>query len=157
MSFRDSVFLVFFQIPNPLKQRLEEYFQHAWTYTNGIDMNMVLKGFPDCLQVGSVADKTMKRAFAYCWYFCATSKGKQKTLKLFYSKCRLHACGIFENSLMRCQSRYVQKVGLNFQVQQKNDPFVWFHDDIMKHVDWAQTFASSLAGFCIGFEQILYH
>ena len=24
--------------------------QHAWTYTNGIDMNMVLKGFPDCLQ-----------------------------------------------------------------------------------------------------------
>ena len=39
------------QIPNPLKQRLEEYFQHAWTYTNGIDMNMVLKGFPDCLQV----------------------------------------------------------------------------------------------------------
>ena len=61
----------FYQIPNPLKQRLEEYFQvhtypvqrcfsscqpnftpfqHAWTYTNGIDMNMVLKGFPDCLQ-----------------------------------------------------------------------------------------------------------
>ena len=32
-----------FQIPNPLKQRLEEYFQHAWSYTNGIDMNMVLK------------------------------------------------------------------------------------------------------------------
>ncbi len=24
--------------------------KHAWTYTNGIDMNMVLKGFPDCLQ-----------------------------------------------------------------------------------------------------------
>lgn len=39
-----------FQIPNPLRQRLEEYFQHAWTYTNGIDMNSVLKGFPECLQ-----------------------------------------------------------------------------------------------------------
>ena len=26
------------------------HLQHAWTYTNGIDMNMVLKGFPDCLQ-----------------------------------------------------------------------------------------------------------
>ncbi|KTG04989.1 hypothetical protein cypCar_00006301 [Cyprinus carpio] len=38
------------EIPNPLRQRLEEYFQHAWTYTNGIDMNMVLKGFPECLQ-----------------------------------------------------------------------------------------------------------
>ncbi|KAG7254307.1 LOW QUALITY PROTEIN: hypothetical protein CRUP_010745, partial [Coryphaenoides rupestris] len=29
----------FHQIPNPLRQRLEEYFQHSWTYTNGIDMN----------------------------------------------------------------------------------------------------------------------
>lgn len=34
-------FIRFHQIPNPLRQRLEEYFQHAWTYTNGIDMNMV--------------------------------------------------------------------------------------------------------------------
>ncbi|XP_036147779.1 potassium voltage-gated channel subfamily H member 6 isoform X11 [Monomorium pharaonis] len=43
-------FIRFHQIPNPLRQRLEEYFQHAWTYTNGIDMNSVLKGFPECLQ-----------------------------------------------------------------------------------------------------------
>lgn len=71
-------FIRFHQVPNPLRQRLEEYFQHAWTYTNGIDMNMVsicsvrysvlscsvlelkwiltecinqvLKGFPECLQ-----------------------------------------------------------------------------------------------------------
>ncbi|XP_051565540.1 potassium voltage-gated channel subfamily H member 7-like isoform X2 [Myxocyprinus asiaticus] len=44
-------FIRFHQIPNPLRQRLEEYFQHSWTYTNGIDMNMeVLKGFPECLQ-----------------------------------------------------------------------------------------------------------
>ncbi|XP_074508444.1 voltage-gated inwardly rectifying potassium channel KCNH6-like [Sebastes fasciatus] len=43
-------FIRFHQIPNPLRQRLEEYFQHAWSYTNGIDMNAVLKGFPDCLQ-----------------------------------------------------------------------------------------------------------
>ncbi|XP_042228996.1 potassium voltage-gated channel unc-103-like isoform X16 [Homarus americanus] len=47
---RVKEFIRFHQIPNPLRQRLEEYFQHAWTYTNGIDMNMVLKGFPDCLQ-----------------------------------------------------------------------------------------------------------
>lgn len=38
------------QIPNPLRTRLEDYFQHAWNYTNGIDMNSVLKGFPECLQ-----------------------------------------------------------------------------------------------------------
>lgn len=34
-------FIRFYQIPNPLRQRLEEYFQHAWSYTNGIDMNAV--------------------------------------------------------------------------------------------------------------------
>ncbi|XP_043224780.1 potassium voltage-gated channel subfamily H member 2-like isoform X3 [Amphibalanus amphitrite] len=47
---RVKEFVRFHQIPNPLRQRLEEYFQHAWTYTNGIDMNSVLKGFPECLQ-----------------------------------------------------------------------------------------------------------
>ncbi len=38
-------FIRFHQIPNPLRQRLEEYFQHAWSYTNGIDMNMVSRIF----------------------------------------------------------------------------------------------------------------
>uniref|UniRef100_A0A673FXK6 Potassium voltage-gated channel subfamily H member 7 n=1 Tax=Sinocyclocheilus rhinocerous TaxID=307959 RepID=A0A673FXK6_9TELE len=47
---RVKEFIRFHQIPNPLRQRLEEYFQHSWTYTNGIDLNMVLKGFPECLQ-----------------------------------------------------------------------------------------------------------
>ncbi|KAL3831234.1 hypothetical protein ACJMK2_023011, partial [Sinanodonta woodiana] len=47
---RIKEFIRFHQIPNPLRQRLEEYFQHAWSYTNGIDMNMVLKSFPECLQ-----------------------------------------------------------------------------------------------------------
>lgn len=41
---RVKEFIRFHQIPNPLRQRLEEYFQHAWTYTNGIDMNMVREG-----------------------------------------------------------------------------------------------------------------
>ncbi|KAK7945271.1 hypothetical protein WMY93_000999 [Mugilogobius chulae] len=36
-------FIRFHQIPNPLRQRLEEYFQHAWSYTNGIDMNACLQ------------------------------------------------------------------------------------------------------------------
>uniref|UniRef100_A0A8B9KIJ2 Potassium voltage-gated channel subfamily H member 7 n=1 Tax=Astyanax mexicanus TaxID=7994 RepID=A0A8B9KIJ2_ASTMX len=47
---RVKEFIRFHQIPNPLRQRLEEYFQHSWTYTNGIDLNTVLKGFPECLQ-----------------------------------------------------------------------------------------------------------
>ncbi|XP_017338965.1 potassium voltage-gated channel subfamily H member 6 isoform X2 [Ictalurus punctatus] len=47
---RVKEFIRFHQIPPGLRQRLEEYFQHAWSYTNGIDMNAVLKGFPECLQ-----------------------------------------------------------------------------------------------------------
>lgn len=73
---RVKEFIRFHQIPVSLRQRLEEYFQHAWSYTNGIDMNavsstlepddlkgavevrftvvvspaQVLKGFPESLQ-----------------------------------------------------------------------------------------------------------
>ncbi|GAA30706.2 potassium voltage-gated channel subfamily H member 2 [Clonorchis sinensis] len=47
---RVKEFIRFHQIPNPLKRRLEEFFQHAWSYTNGIDMNFVLRSFPECLQ-----------------------------------------------------------------------------------------------------------
>ena len=38
---RVKEFIRFHQIPNPLRQRVEDYFQHAWSVTNGIDMNMV--------------------------------------------------------------------------------------------------------------------
>lgn len=47
---RVSEFIKFHQIPNPLRYRLEDYFKHAWNFSNGIDMNMVLRGFPDFLQ-----------------------------------------------------------------------------------------------------------
>ncbi|XP_026079075.1 potassium voltage-gated channel subfamily H member 6 [Carassius auratus] len=47
---RVKEFIRFHQIPGELRQRLEEYFQHAWSYTNGINMNAVLRGFPECLQ-----------------------------------------------------------------------------------------------------------
>ncbi|XP_071098943.1 potassium voltage-gated channel unc-103-like isoform X1 [Haliotis cracherodii] len=43
-------FIKFHEIHKTLGNRLMESFQHAWTYTNGIDMNNVLKSFPDCLQ-----------------------------------------------------------------------------------------------------------
>jgi hypothetical protein len=38
---RVKEFIRFHQIPSGLRNRLEEYFQHAWSYTNGIDMNAV--------------------------------------------------------------------------------------------------------------------
>lgn len=44
---RVKEFLRFHQIPGCLRQRLEEYFQHAWSYTNGIDMNGVSKKWQD--------------------------------------------------------------------------------------------------------------
>ncbi|KAI7796811.1 putative potassium voltage-gated channel subfamily H member 2-like [Triplophysa rosa] len=47
---RVKEFIRFHRIPGDLRQRLEEYFQRAWSYTNGIDMNAVLRGFPECLQ-----------------------------------------------------------------------------------------------------------
>ncbi|XP_063723116.1 potassium voltage-gated channel subfamily H member 6-like isoform X1 [Symsagittifera roscoffensis] len=43
-------FIKFHQIKNPLKNKLEEYFQHEWNYRNGIDMRSVLLTFPECLQ-----------------------------------------------------------------------------------------------------------
>ncbi|KAK5881213.1 hypothetical protein CesoFtcFv8_022036 [Champsocephalus esox] len=47
---RVKEFIRFHQIPGCLRQRLEEHFQHAWSYTNGIDMNGVMKGLPGSLQ-----------------------------------------------------------------------------------------------------------
>ncbi|XP_062299210.1 potassium voltage-gated channel subfamily H member 6 [Scomber scombrus] len=47
---RVKEFIRFHQIPGGLRQKLEEYFQHAWSYTNGIDMNAVLRGFPESFQ-----------------------------------------------------------------------------------------------------------
>lgn len=62
------------QIPNPLRQRLEEYFQHAWTYTNGIDMNSVLKGFPECLQA-DICLHLNRNLLTNCSAFEAASPG----------------------------------------------------------------------------------
>ena len=35
-------FLRFYQIPSQLRQRLEDYVQYDYSYTNGIDMNEVV-------------------------------------------------------------------------------------------------------------------
>lgn len=47
---RVKEFIRFHQIQEALRQRLEEYFIHAWAYTYGIDMNVVQRSFPECLQ-----------------------------------------------------------------------------------------------------------
>ncbi|XP_061834326.1 voltage-gated inwardly rectifying potassium channel KCNH7-like isoform X2 [Nerophis lumbriciformis] len=75
---RVKEFIRFHQIPNPLRQRLEEYFEHAWTYTNGIDMNM---GFPECLQA-DVCLHLNKNLLQDCKVFRGATKGCLRALAL---------------------------------------------------------------------------
>ncbi|XP_027729054.1 potassium voltage-gated channel subfamily H member 6 [Vombatus ursinus] len=76
---RVKEFIRFHQIPNPLRQRLEEYFQHAWSYTNGIDMNAVLKGFPECLQA-DICLHLNRSLLQHCQAFQGASKGCLRAL-----------------------------------------------------------------------------
>ncbi|XP_069581686.1 voltage-gated inwardly rectifying potassium channel KCNH2-like, partial [Brachyistius frenatus] len=74
-------FIRFHQIPNPLRQRLEEYFQHAWSYTNGIDMNAVLKGFPECLQA-DICLHLNRSLLQNCRAFKGSTKGCLRALAI---------------------------------------------------------------------------
>ncbi|RCN49532.1 cyclic nucleotide-binding domain protein [Ancylostoma caninum] len=74
-------FIRFHQIPNPLRQRLEEYFQHAWSYTNGIDMNLVLKGFPDCLQA-DICLHLNRNLLSSCPAFAGSTPGCLRALSM---------------------------------------------------------------------------
>ncbi|XP_075903842.1 voltage-gated inwardly rectifying potassium channel KCNH2 isoform X3 [Nelusetta ayraudi] len=97
-------FIRFHQIPNPLRQRLEEYFQHAWSYTNGIDMNagesktlpehawstpnsvrehraQVLKGFPECLQA-DICLHLNRTLLQNCKAFKGSTKGCLRALAM---------------------------------------------------------------------------
>ncbi|KAM4602032.1 voltage-gated inwardly rectifying potassium channel KCNH7-like [Polymixia lowei] len=78
---RVKEFIRFHQIPNPLRQRLEEYFQHAWTYTNGIDTNMILKGFPECLQA-DICLHLNKNLLQDCKAFRGATKGCLRALAM---------------------------------------------------------------------------
>ncbi|KAJ8255346.1 hypothetical protein GJAV_G00203830 [Gymnothorax javanicus] len=78
---RVKEFIRFHQIPNPLRQRLEEYFQHAWSYTNGIDMNMVLKGFPECLQA-DICLHLNRTLLQQCKAFRGATKGCLRALAM---------------------------------------------------------------------------
>lgn len=61
---RVKEFIRFHQIPNPLRQRLEEYFQHAWSYTNGIDMNAVSQAWCGLCNKDSTSGKDGEMGFS---------------------------------------------------------------------------------------------
>ncbi|KAF3694899.1 Potassium voltage-gated channel subfamily H member 7 [Channa argus] len=81
---RVKEFIRFHQIPNPLRQRLEEYFQHSWTYTNGIDMNTVLKGFPECLQA-DICLHLNRNLLHNCKAFEGATKGCLRALAMRFN------------------------------------------------------------------------
>ncbi|XP_038154736.1 potassium voltage-gated channel subfamily H member 6 isoform X2 [Cyprinodon tularosa] len=83
---RVKEFIRFHQIPGGLRQRLEEYFQHAWSYTNGIDMNAVsrskvLKGFPESLQA-DICLHLNRSLLQNCKAFCGGSQACLRTLAM---------------------------------------------------------------------------
>ncbi|XP_041831912.1 potassium voltage-gated channel subfamily H member 6a isoform X3 [Melanotaenia boesemani] len=78
---RVKEFIRFHQIPGGLRQRLEEYFQHAWSYTNGIDMNAVLKGFPECLQA-DICLHLNRSLLTNCKAFRGANKGCLRALAM---------------------------------------------------------------------------
>ncbi|XP_008336177.3 potassium voltage-gated channel subfamily H member 6-like, partial [Cynoglossus semilaevis] len=78
---RVKEFIRFHQIPGNLRQRLEEYFQHAWSYTNGIDMNAVLKGFPESLQA-DICLHLNRCLLQNCKAFCGGSQACLRALAM---------------------------------------------------------------------------
>lgn len=43
-------FIKHHRISKPLAKRMQDSFDHEWKNTKGIDMNMILKTFPECIQ-----------------------------------------------------------------------------------------------------------
>ncbi|XP_018011421.1 potassium voltage-gated channel subfamily H member 6 [Hyalella azteca] len=78
---RVKEFIRFYQIPNPLRQRMEEYFQHAWSYTNGIDMGAVLNMFPECLQA-DISLHLNESLFQSCPSFAGATPGCLRALSM---------------------------------------------------------------------------
>ncbi|BES95559.1 PAC [Nesidiocoris tenuis] len=73
-------FLVLHQIPNVLKQRMQDYFQTMWSLNHGIDINQTLKEFPEELR-GDVA-MHLHREILQLPIFESASQGCLKLLSL---------------------------------------------------------------------------
>ncbi|XP_074661271.1 voltage-gated inwardly rectifying potassium channel KCNH7-like [Tubulanus polymorphus] len=74
-------FIKFHHIPKTLAGRLQESHQHSWSYTNGIDMNSVLKSFPECLQA-DICLHLNRNLLNNCTAFKGASPGCLRLLSL---------------------------------------------------------------------------
>lgn len=104
---RVKEFIRFHQIPNPLRQRLEEYFQHAWTYTNGIDMNMVREGV-QCVCVLLSSDYNFKFvvAFLCCFFFSSQHHLCEWTIPAQFLSPRINALTTLWSKLAMSLAEY---------------------------------------------------
>ncbi|XP_017045436.1 potassium voltage-gated channel unc-103 isoform X2 [Drosophila ficusphila] len=123
-------FIRFHQIPNPLRQRLEEYFQHAWTYTNGIDMSSLLKGFPECLQA-DICLHLNRKLLTTCAAFSEASPGCLRAFSLKFKTTHappgdilVHKGDVLTSLFFIARgSIEIQKAGNHIIVLGKNDIF----------------------------------
>ena len=60
---------------------MQESFEHTWTYTNGIDMNTVLKSFPESLQA-DICLHLNRQLLNKCPAFQDANAGKNSFIKL---------------------------------------------------------------------------
>ena len=74
-------FIKFHYIPKVLSKRMHESFEHTWSYTNGIDMNKVLKSFPESLQA-DICLHLNRQLLNKCPAFENASEGCLKMLAL---------------------------------------------------------------------------
>jgi len=74
-------FVQFYKIPKSTKEELDEYFRHEWAYTKGVDMETVLKRFPESLQA-DVCLYLHRNLFTECGAFKTASEGCLRALAL---------------------------------------------------------------------------
>ncbi|XP_077979398.1 voltage-gated inwardly rectifying potassium channel KCNH7-like isoform X2 [Glandiceps talaboti] len=74
-------FIRFHVIPSPLRQRLKEYFEHAWSYTNGMDMTELMKDLPEFLQA-EICLHLNRNLLNHCKAFKGASQGCLKALSM---------------------------------------------------------------------------
>ncbi|XP_077985937.1 potassium voltage-gated channel unc-103-like [Glandiceps talaboti] len=72
-------FIKFHQIPSPLNHRLQDYFKHSWSFTNGMDMNEVMLEFPDYLQA-DVCVHLNRKLLESCEVFKDASEGCRRAM-----------------------------------------------------------------------------
>ncbi|KAK3744225.1 hypothetical protein QZH41_013576 [Actinostola sp. cb2023] len=79
-------FSKFHKIPTALREDLEEYFRHEWTYTKGVDLENILNRFPECLQA-DICHHLHKRLFNECSAFESADDGCLRALSIRF---RMH-------------------------------------------------------------------